>query len=402
MYISIRGASPKSALCTLAAVILALICSLPLHAQTYRGGITGTVNDKTGAAIANANVSAVETATNTPYQAVSSSAGQFNFTNLPVGSYTVTISFTGFATAKYDNVQVAAGTSYVLPAKLLISSSTTTVEVRAATMTLDTVTDMQATILPETVVQNLPNSGRDFTQMISQTTGFAGLSTNGGGGYASVNGTRTNAVNWQIEGTDNNDLWWNIPAVNQGGVSAIAGVIFPIDAIENFSFVTTGETALGRNPGGTANLIIKSGTNQLHGTAYYFNHNEFFERQNPFSTTKPASRNQHYGFSIGGPILKSKLFFFGAGEHQNFLIGALNHATEPSAAYQTAAYSVLNFYGVPHSTVAANLLNGNGTLKGLWPASALTGPAQPEHRRQRSSFCQVVRRPGHPDCANLL
>ncbi|MCU1225014.1 MAG: Oar protein [Edaphobacter sp.] len=379
MYISIRGTLPKSALCTLAAVILALICNLPLHAQTYRGGITGTVTDKTGAAIANANVSAVETATNTPYQAVSSSAGQFNFTNLPVGSYTVTISFTGFATAKYDNVQVAAGISYVLPANLLISSSTTTVEVRAATVTLDTVTDVQATILAETVVQNLPNSGRDFTQMISQTTGFAGLSTNGGGGYASVNGTRTNAVNWQIEGTDNNDLWWNIPAVNQGGVSAIAGVIFPIDAIENFSFVTTGATELGRNPGGTANFIIKSGTNQLHGTAYYFNHNEFFERQNPFSTTKPASRNQHYGFSIGGPILKSKLFFFGAGEHQNFLIGALNHATEPSAAYQTAAYSVLNFYGVPHNTVAANLLNGNGTLKGLWPASALTGPAQPEN-----------------------
>ena len=329
MYISLRGALPNSVLCTLAAVFLALICNLPVHAQIYRGGINGTVTDKTGAAIANANVSAVETATNTSYHAVSSSAGEFNFPNLPVGTYTVTISFSGFSTAKYDNVQVAAGTSYILPAKLLISSSTETVEVTAATVTLDTATDVQATILPETVVQNLPNSGRDFTQMIAQTTGFAGLSTNGGGGYASVNGTRTNAVNWQIEGTDNNDLWWNIPAVNQGGVSAIAGVIFPIDAIENFSFVTTGATELGRNPGGTANLIVKSGTNQLHGTAYYFNHNEFFERQNPFSTTKPASRNQHYGFSIGGPILKNKLFFFGAGEHQNFLIGALNHATEP-------------------------------------------------------------------------
>ena len=276
MYILLGRAFPKSAFFTLAAVFLALIFNLTVHAQTYRGGINGTVTDKTGAAIANANVSAVETATNTPYQVVSSSAGEFNFPNLPVGSYTVTITFTGFATAKYDNVQVAAGTSYVLPAKLLISSSTTTIEVTAATVTLDTASDVQATILPETVVQNLPNSGRDFTQLVSQTTGFAGLSTNGGGGYASVNGTRTNAVNWQIEGTDNNDLWWNIPAVNQGGVSAIAGVIFPIDAIENFSFVTTGATDIGRNPGGTANLIIKSGTNQLHGTAYYFNHNEFF------------------------------------------------------------------------------------------------------------------------------
>ena len=94
-------------------------------------------------------------------------------------SYTVTISFSGFSTAKYDTVQVAAGTSYILPAKLLISSSTQTVEVTAAALTLDTASDVQATILPETVVQNLPNSGRDFTQLIAQTPGFAGLSTNG-------------------------------------------------------------------------------------------------------------------------------------------------------------------------------------------------------------------------------
>ena len=132
----------------LAGVFLALICNLALHAQTYRGGINGTVSDKTGAAIANANVSAVETATNTSYHAVSSSAGEFNFTNLPVGTYTVTISFSGFSTAKYDNVQVEAGTSYILPAKLVISSSTETVEVTAAAVTLDTDSEVQATLLP--------------------------------------------------------------------------------------------------------------------------------------------------------------------------------------------------------------------------------------------------------------
>ena len=191
-----------------------------------------------------------------------------------------------------------AGSPYTLAARLSVSSSEQTVEVDAASIALDTTTDLQATVLPEVVVQNLPNSGRDFTQMLAQTPGFAGLSTGGGAGTASVNGTRSNSVNWQTEGTDNNDLWWNIPAVNQGGVSAIAGVILPIDAIDNFSFVTTGSTGLGRNPGGTANLTIKSGGNSLHGSAYYFNHNEFFERKNPFSATKPASRNQHYGFSV--------------------------------------------------------------------------------------------------------
>jgi hypothetical protein len=374
--------SPKllqAALYGLAVILYTLIGTSFTFAQTFRGGINGTVTDITGATITGAAASAVNTATNQSYQTVSSSAGEFNFTNLPLGSYTVTISFPGFSTVKYDKVQVEASSSYTLAAKLALSSTAQTIEVTAASLTLDTDTDVQTTVLPETVVQNLPNSGRDFTQMLSQTTGFAGLSTGGGAGNASVNGMRSNSVNWQIEGTDNNDLWWNIPAVNQGGVSAIAGVIFPIDAIENFSFVTTGVTTLGRNPGGTANLTVKSGTNQFHGTAYYYNHNEFFERQNPFLSTKSKSRNQNYGFSIGGPIFRDRLFFFGAGEHQGFLIGAENHATEPSAAYQTAAYSVLDYYGVPHNSVASNLLNGNGSLQALWPASALTGPATPNN-----------------------
>jgi hypothetical protein len=363
-----------------AAALLALSVSLPhgAWAQTFRGAISGSVTDQSGAVVPGAMVEAVETATNASHKSISSSAGDFAFPDLPVGSYTITVTASGFKPEKVDKVPVSAGATYTLPIKLgLASAGEQTVEVTADSLAIDTVTDTQSTTLSEIAVQNLPNSGRDFTQLLAQTPGFAGLSTGGGAGVASVNGTRSNSVNWQIEGTDNNDLWWNIPAVNQGGVSSIAGVILPIDAIENFSFVTAGSTDLGRNSGGTANLTIKSGTNGLHGTAYYYNHNEFFQHSNPFTGTKTETRNQHYGFSVGGPILKDRLFFFLAGEHQGFLIGAENQATEPSAAYQSEAYTILDAYGVPHNTVAANLLNGNGTLSGLWPANALTGPAQP-------------------------
>ncbi|AXC15244.1 Oar protein [Acidisarcina polymorpha] len=344
------------------------------------------MTDSSGATVPNATIKAVDDATDAAYDTISSSAGDFNYTNLPLGTYTVTVTARGFSTEKFDKVSVTAGAIYTLPIKLTIASSSETIEVTADALTLDTTTDTQATILPQAVVQNLPNSGRDFTQMLAQTPGFAGYSTGGGAGNASVNGTRSNSVNWQIEGTDNNDLWWNIPAVNQGGVSAIAGVILPVDAIDNFSFETAGSTALGRNSGGTANLTIKSGTNRLHGSAYYFNHNEFFQRMNPFSTTKPASRNQNYGFSVGGPVIKDKFFFFLAFEHQNFLIGAANKATEPSAAYQAASYSLLDFYGVPHNPVANNLLYGNGTLAGLWPATALTGPASADNYQSNGNL----------------
>jgi hypothetical protein len=345
------------------------------YAQTFRGAISGTIVDGSGAVVPGAEVVAVETSTSTSQKTISSSAGEFVFANMPLGSYTITVTASGFKSLKVDKVPVTGGNTYNLPIKLAVASAGETIEVTADALTLDTVTDTQSTAIPEQVVETLPNSGRDFTQMLAQTPGFAGLSTGGGAGVASVNGTRTNSVNWQIEGTDNNDLWWSIPAVNQGGVSSIAGVILPVDAIENFSFVTAGSTELGHNSGGTANLTIKSGTNRLHGSGYYYNHNEFFQHSNPFTGTKTETRNQHYGFSLGGPIWKDKTFFFIAGEHQGFLIGAESKATEPSAAYQTEALAILGQYGISENPVAKNLLGGSGSLKGLWPSSALTGPA---------------------------
>jgi hypothetical protein len=360
---------------------LAVLFSFPAagFGQTFRGGISGSVTDQSGAVVPKAEITAVETATNTSYKAISSSAGEFAFSNLPLGDYTVTVSAPSFATVKVNKVTVSAAVSYVLPVKLSVAGAAQTIEVTASELALNTVTDEQSTAIPEEVVQDLPNSGRDFTQMLAQNTGFAGFSTGGGALSSSVNGTRTNSVNWQIEGTDNNDLWWNIPAVNQSGVNGIAAVIMPMDAIENFSFTTTGSTELGRNSGGTANVTIKSGTNALHGSAYYFNHNEALQVTNPFEASKQETRNQHYGLSVGGPIWKNKTFFFLSGEHQWFDIGAGTHATEPSAAYQTDATNVLNAYGVPVNQVALNLLNGNGTLSALWPSSALTGSDTPNN-----------------------
>jgi len=358
-----------------APLILVLIFSATSFGQVFRGGINGVVTDQSGSVISRADVTAVNTATDIVYKTVSSSAGEFVFSNLPLGNYSVTVSATGFSTEKVKEITVSAGVNYILPVKLAVASAAQTVEVTADAFVLDTVSDTQSTVLSESVVQDLPNTGRDFTHLIGQTPGFAGLATGGGGYNFSVNGSRSNAVNWEIEGTDNNDLFLNIPAVNQTGINGIAGTIFPVDAIENFSFVTSGSTELGHNPGGTANLTVKAGTNALHGTAYYYNHNEFFQRTNPFASTKSETRNQHYGFSVGGPIWKNKTFFFISGEHQGFLIGAGSQATEPSAAYQNLAYQVLDYYGVAHNQVAKNLLYGNGTLSGLWPSSALNGEA---------------------------
>ncbi len=349
------------------------LLALPGIAQTFRGGIAGSILDPSGAAIAGVQVEAIDNATGIKRDTISSSGGEFTFNDLPLGTYTVTAVSSGFAGMKIDKVPVSAGEVYALPITLKVAQSTETVEVSAAGLALDTTSTVQTTVLPSTTVQNTPMNGRDFTQLISITPGFGGYSA---GGFGSVNGTRANQVNWQIDGSDNNDLWHNIPAVNQGGVEGIAGVTLPLDSIEQFSQQTQSGPETGRNPGGTVNVVTKSGTNQLHGSVYYYNRNEALSAISPFATpnadgklVKNKLRNEQYGASVGGPVLKDKLFYFANYEKQQFIIEAPASATEPSTAYQAQATSVLNQYGVPVNPVQATVLNT------LFPAYALTGAA---------------------------
>ncbi len=345
-----------------------------VYAQTFRGGINGTVTDQSGAVVPGADVTLTNMGTAATSKAVSSSAGEFSFPDLPVGSYQIGVTAPGFKVMSVQKIPVSAGTTYTLPVKLSVATTGETVEVSADALTLDTTSTVETTDIPSETVQNAPMNGRDFTQLIAVTPGYSGYS---GGGYGSVNGSRPDMVNWQIEGADNNDVWWNIPAVNQGGVSGIAGITLPLDAIDQMSVVTQAGADSGRNPGATVNLAIKSGTNQLHGTLYYFNRNEALAAQSALSLTKPELRNQQFGYSAGGPILKDRLFFFTTYEGQRFTIGVNAPSTEPSTAYQTQAESILSAYGVPVSQTALNLLNGNGSTSGLWPTAALGGTATP-------------------------
>jgi hypothetical protein len=360
----------------LLAVLFAAVAAGLLHAQNFRGGINGTVVDPSGAVVPAATIDLANTDTGVSWKAVTSSGGEFQFQGLPIGNYVVTVTAAGFKTEKVEHVPVSAGTIYTLPITLSISASAQTVEVSASALALDTTSTVQTTDIPSETVQDVPMNGRDFTQMIAVIPGYAGYS---GGGYGSVNGTRPDMVNWQIEGADNNDVWWNIPATNQGGVSGIAGDTLPIDAIEQFSTLTEASPETGRNPGATVNLVIKSGTNQFHGTAYYFNRNEALAAQSPLDATKPELRNQQFGGSLGGPVWRDKLFFFITYEEQKFIIGVGQPSTEPSTAYQADALNILNAWGIAENQAAYNILHGTGSYASLWPAASLTGPASPSN-----------------------
>jgi carboxypeptidase family protein len=351
-------------------ILIALSFAVAGNAQTFRGTINGTVTDPSGGLVPNATVKATEIATGLDHTTTTTSDGAFAFQDIPLGLYKVTVTATGFPAYTVDKVEVTAGQIYTLQVKLSLQQQTTTVEVSAAALTLDTTTQTQTMTIPDDVVQNIPLNGRDFTQLISVAPGFGGYNV---GGFGSLNGTRPNQINWQINGVDNNDFWHNIPAINQGGVSGIAGTVLPIDAAVEFSVQTSSGPEGGRNAGGTANIVLKSGTNDLHGSLYYYNRNEAFADPSPFfipspGTKAPRERNENYGFSAGGPIIKNKTFVFLSYEKQDFVFGLSGIATEPSAAWVKNAGALLAANNVPVSLASCNVLAG---LTSQLPASQI-------------------------------
>ena len=312
--------------------------------------------------MAGANVKATENATAEVHEATTTSDGQFSFQDLNLSTYTITITAAGFSPVTVEKIEVTAGGAYTLPVKLKVGSAGTSVEVSAAALSLDTTTAAQDNTLTTEAVEDVPMNGRDFTQFAAVQPGYGGYSV---GGFGSLNGTRANQMNWQIDGVDNNDFWHNIPAVNQGGVSGIAGVIMPLDAIDEFGAQTQSSAEGGRNAGGIVNVVLRSGSNDLHGSAYYFNRNTALGAATPFfnpstlpagvSHAKPPLRNENYGFSLGGPIFKDKTFWFLSFERQKYTIGLSGLNTEPSQAYQNDALALLAANGIPESPISQQM-----------------------------------------------
>src|SRR5713101_3755002 len=349
------------------AILIVLSLAVTVNGQTFRGAINGTVTDPSGSVVPNAHVKATESTTGIDHTTTTTSDGAFAFQDIPLGLYKVTVTATGFPNYTVDKVEVTAGQIYTLQVKLSLQQQTTTVEVSAAALTLDTTTQTQTMTIPDDVVQNIPLNGRDFTQMIGVAPGFGGYNV---GGFGSLNGTRPNQINWQINGVDNNDFWHNIPAINQGGVSGIAGTVLPIDATEEFSVQTSSGPEGGRNAGGTANIVLKSGTNDIHGSVYYYNRNEAFADHSPFfvpapGTKAPRERNENYGFSAGGPIIKNKTFAFASYEKNDFVFGLSGIATEPSDLWVNQALAVLAAHGITESAASKTAIGTSG----FWPRS---------------------------------
>lgn len=335
--------------------------------QTNRGIVAGSVLDASGAAVPDATVKIEQKATGFVATITTPSSGDFTFPDLLAGVYTVTVSRSGFQTQQIKNVEVEVAKTTSLPITLRVAQQMQTVEVTGVAARLETNESALNAVVPPRAVQDIPLNGRDFRQLLALTPGF----TSGAGNFESQNGNRSNQNNWQIDGVDNNDFWHNFEAVNQGSISNVAGVLLPVDAIQEFNQQSVGGADFGRNPGSMINVVIKSGTNDLHGTLYYFHRNEYLAATSPFTPPGAPSelRNHNFGGSVGGPIMKDKAFFFLTYEGQRFITPNAIDATVPSQAWVNKAEALMAQFNVPVNPVMT------AVLANFWPSAITSAPA---------------------------
>ena len=325
---------------SLCVVLLALcLCSsaVPAMAQSQAstGQITGTISDNQGAAISGATVKAINTQTGLQQSAKSGDDGLYTLVLLPTGIYKVTAEASGFAATTVNNVEVLVGRTIDLKIALGISGVQEVVNVTAGAIQVQTTRSEADTVLNQEAIENLPINGRRFQDFVTLTPT---AQVDPSRGQISLAGQRGINANVSVDGVDYNQPFFG---GIRGGERSNTAFTIPQEAIKEFQVVAAGYSAeFGRSTGGLVNAVTKSGTNKIHGSAFYMNRPKEASVNNDLinaialnlNTTRQqkglapldfiaAPDRQMYGGSFGGPIKKDKVFYFGSYEAQRIRIG---------------------------------------------------------------------------------
>jgi hypothetical protein len=284
---------------------------MPASAQVTTADLAGRVTDPKGLAVTGATISVVSLGTGSTREVTTGDAGEFSVPLLPVGSYKVSISKDGFATAVYNPVELVVGQKLNVEVSLKMGSSSTTVEITGEVPLIDSTSSQIQGSLTSLEVASLPVVDRNFAGLMTLIPGVRPAEnfdpTKTRSGNVSVNGSDGRAIDYNVDGGDNKD-------------NVIGGIVqnYTMEGIQEFNVVTDRYSAeSGRAVGAVVNVISKSGTNNYHGTLFGLFQNSGLNSK-PFTTTGPNPKfhRYQYGGSVGGPVKKDKLFFFGAFEQK--------------------------------------------------------------------------------------
>ena len=307
LHTELRRSLAALALTLASALAMSGLLSPRLMGQTETAQITGTVYDPSGAAVPNASITIRSMETGTVRESKASATGAYVATDLLPGTYLVTATAPGFVQVQ-QRVTLTVGAKQALDLRLTVGQASTIVEVNASALQVNTETQTLSTVVDQNELRELPTLTRNPYALVA----ISGNASDGGSmlrgvGFA-INGQRESSTNVLLDGAANNDEFNTGP-----------GQSVPLDSIQEFSILTNNFTAeFGRASGGVVNVITKSGTNQFHGTAYEFNRvsalssNTF--NNNAYDLPKSVFTRNQFGYSLGGPVKKDKLFFFSSTE----------------------------------------------------------------------------------------
>jgi hypothetical protein len=338
-------------------MVLALGLSTPAYAQRTTGDISGTVVDGTGGVLPGVTVTAVCTDTRLTRTAVTDATGGYSLPELPVCVYRVTSDLTGFKSVTRE-VQVAVNAVAKSDFRLEVGAQSETITVEGVSPLVEFSDKLNNNIDKERI-DSMPLSGRDFNSLLGVTPG---VQRDPGGGFlaVSISGARRTSNNYMIDGISNNDRYYGDSVLNQTGVVGVPATLVPMDAIAEMTVQQTPSAEFGVKGGGAINVVMKSGTNMLHGTGYYFRHDEWTDSPNYFvkkegGATTPV-KNQQYGATVGGPIAKDRTFFFGYFEGQRLAVTSPYQAQVPTPGQISAARARIAAAGMTTNAIGENLL----------------------------------------------
>jgi len=296
-------------------LLLVAFACISISGQTIFGRISGTVIDSTGAVVPEASVVVTNNSTNATRTAVTDESGFYTVTNLPVGTYTVTVERNGFKKANQTDNVLAADTRLTVNITLEAGSVSETVEVStSAGETVNTTSGEVARVVDRRQVQNLALNGRNYMQLVTLVPGAAildedqlALTTSLSISQAAINGNRPNYNSLTVDGGSNMDSGSNNSQVNNVG----------IDFIQEVKIQTSNFSAeYGRNAGASINVVTRGGGNSFHGGVFEFLRNDKLDARSFFSPVRQKLRFNNFGWNFNGPIKKDKLFFFGGQEYK--------------------------------------------------------------------------------------
>ena len=330
------------------AVFACLLAALPLRAQEPTGTIEGRVIDDSSAALPGAAITVTQVATGASRDAVSGDDGFFRVPLLPVGAYRVRVEVPQFAPAVREGVQVSVSETIRLTLQLRPASITETITVEGGGQLVDTTSNTLGRVVTGRELVDLPLNGRNFTQLGLLQTGVApltaGIATAGGslrqGQAYAVNGMRPEQNVYLVDGAQNLNRM-------DGGYA----LRLPVDAIAEFRILTqSAPPEYGGTAGATTSVVTRSGGNEYHGSLYEFLRNDVFDARNFFSREVEPLNQHQFGGTVGGPLRRGRVFFFGYYEGFRNKQGVTTTATVPTPEERQGDFSGM---GVPLINFAA-------------------------------------------------